>query len=127
MTKTRLQHLNAIYKHVNDKATLPVALAKLTHRHTAIDITHNQTTETKLQKHYKLIPDQELNCSWPILNILYDALHRWFNIQRVIHCSLINPPLRAKTYISHDPMDAGFGAIPYTKSAWPETSLALPN
>jgi hypothetical protein len=34
-------------------------------------------------------------------------------------------PLRAKEYISHDPRDATFGAIPYTKTAWPDASLAL--
>jgi ribonuclease HI len=35
-------------------------------------------------------------------------------------------PLRAREYISHDPKDANFGAIPYTKTAWPDASLALP-
>ena len=35
-------------------------------------------------------------------------------------------PLRAKEYISHDPRDAIFGALPYTKTAWPDASLALP-
>jgi ribonuclease HI len=35
-------------------------------------------------------------------------------------------PLRAKEYISHDPRDATFGALPYTKTAWPDDSLALP-
>ena len=34
--------------------------------------------------------------------------------------------LRAKEYISHDPKDATFGALPYTKTAWPDASLALP-
>ncbi len=34
-------------------------------------------------------------------------------------------PLRAKEYISHDPKDATFGALPYTKTAWPDASLAL--
>ena len=103
-----------------------MAIAKLTHRHIAISITHNQTTETKLHKHYKLISDQDLNGTWPIPDILYDALHRFFNIKRVISCIPINLPLPAKIYISHDPMDAAFGAIPYTKAAWLGTSLALP-
>jgi len=35
-------------------------------------------------------------------------------------------PLRAKECISHDPKDATFGALPYTKTAWPDASLALP-
>ena len=35
-------------------------------------------------------------------------------------------PLRAKEYISQDPKDATFGALPYTKTAWPDASLALP-
>ena len=34
--------------------------------------------------------------------------------------------LRAKNYISHNPRDAGFGALPYTKTAWSDASLALP-
>ena len=127
MTKARLQKLTAIFKHLNDIATLPEALAELTHRHTAKDATHNQITETKLHKHYKHIPHHELNRAWPILDILYDAFHRCFNIQRVINCNPINLPIRANTYISHDPMDVDFGAIPYTKSAWPRTSLALPD
>ena len=35
-------------------------------------------------------------------------------------------PLRAKEYISHDPKDTTFGAITYTKTAWPDASLAMP-
>ena len=38
-----------------------------------------------------------------------------------------DPPLRAKEYTSHDPRDAVFGALPYTKTAWPDSSLALPS
>ena len=34
-------------------------------------------------------------------------------------------PLRAKKHISHDPRDAVFGALPYTKTAWPDDYLAL--
>jgi hypothetical protein len=34
-------------------------------------------------------------------------------------------PLRAKEYISHDPKDATFGALPYTKTAWPDASPTL--
>jgi len=56
MTKARLQKLNALYKRTNDKTTLPEALAELTHEHIAINITHNQISETKLHKNYKLIP-----------------------------------------------------------------------
>ena len=67
-----------------------------------------------------------MNGTWPIPDILYDALHQCFNIQRVIHCNPINLPLRAKTYISHDPRDTRFSATPYTHTAWPDTSLALP-
>jgi hypothetical protein len=55
--------------------------------------------------------------TWPIPDILYDALHRCFDIKRDIHCNPINLPLRAKTYISHDPKDTRFGATPYTHTA----------
>ena len=67
-----------------------------------------------------------MNGTWPIPDTLYDALHQCFNIQRVIHCNPINLPLRAKTYISHDPRDTRFSATPYTHTAWPGTSLAIP-
>ena len=63
---------------------------------------------------------------WPLPDTIYDALHNCFNIQRVIHCNPIILPLRAKEYLSHDPKDAAFGALPYTKSAWRGTTLALP-
>jgi len=46
--------------------------------------------------------------------------------QRVIHCNPITLPLGAKEYISHDSRDAVFGALPYTKTAEPDASLALP-
>jgi len=35
-------------------------------------------------------------------------------------------PLRATDYISHDPNYEFFGALPYTKTAWPDAFLALP-
>ena len=63
----------------------------------------------------------------PIPYVIYDALNHCFNIQRVIHCNPINLPLRANTYTPHKPKDASFGAIPYIKTAWPGTSLALPD
>ena len=34
-------------------------------------------------------------------------------------------PLRAEEYISHDPRDVTCGALPYTKTARPDASLAL--
>jgi hypothetical protein len=126
MTKAILQKLNALYNHANDKPTLPEALAELTHRHTTINITHDQIIENKLHKHYKPQPQQDLNGAWPIPDVLYDALNNRSNVQRVIHSNPINLPLRSKTYISHDPKDACFGAIPYIKTAWPGSSLALP-
>ena len=68
-----------------------------------------------------------MNGTWPISYVLYDALNNCFNVHGVIHCNSINLPLRAKTCISHDPKDACFSATPYTKTAWPGTSLALPD
>ena len=60
MTKARLQKLNALYTHANNKPALPEALAELTHRHTTINITHDQITETKLHKYYKPQSQQDL-------------------------------------------------------------------
>ena len=68
----------------------------------------------------------EYEKSWPIPDTLYDALSSCFNIKRVIHCNPMTLPLRATKYISHVPRDTVFGAFPYTKTAWPDASLALP-
>ena len=127
MTKACLQTLNTLHNPINDTSTLPEVLAELTHRHTAINITHNQTAETKLHNHYKLQPQQDLNGTWPILHVLYDALNYRFNIQRVIQYNQINLPLRVETFISYGSKDACFGAIPHTKTVRPGTSLALPD
>jgi len=75
---------------------------------------------------YKLYLIEINNGTRPIPEAIYDAVRICFDIQRVIDCNPINLPLRAKTYISHDSQDAIFGALPYTKSAWPGTSLAFP-
>ncbi len=127
MSKARLQKLNFLYNHTLDQTPFPAALAELALRHTIINITHYQSLETKLHKPHKPQPQEDINGTWPIPDTLYDALYKCFNIQRVIHCNPINLPLRAKTYISYDTKDARFGAIPYTPTAWPGTSLALPD
>jgi hypothetical protein len=63
---------------------------------------------------------------WSIPDTLYDALCNCFKIKRVIHCNPMTLPLRAEEYISHDPKDAVFGALPYTKIArTDDASLAL--
>jgi len=81
-TKAILQKLYSLYNHANNKPTLPEALAELTHIHTIINITHDQTIETKLHKHYKPQPQQDLNGTWPIPDIVYDALDKCFKIRR---------------------------------------------
>jgi len=125
LTKARLQKLTTVYSPTDNKITLPEAIVNLTHRHLTIDTTHTQTTETKLYKTHKQYPEETNNGTWPLPDTIYDALHTCFNIQRVIHHNPINLP-RAKTYISHDPKDVAFGALPYTKTAGRGTSLALP-
>ena len=72
--------------------------------------------------------NQQLECEepWPIPDTLYDTLYNCFKIKRVIDCNPMTLPLRAKGYVSHDPQDATFGALPYTKTSWPDASLALP-
>ncbi len=82
--------------------------------------------ETKIYKRHKLYPEETNNGMWQMPDTIYDALNTCFNIKRVLHCNPIILPLRAKEYISQDPKDADFGALPYTKSAWSGTSLALP-
>ncbi len=126
MTKARFQKLNIVHSHIIDPTPFPEALANLTHRHISINISHHQTSETKLHKPYKPQQHAETNGTWPIPDTLCDALNQCFDIRRFIHCNPINLPLRAKTYNSHDPKDICFGAKPYTHTAWPGTSLALP-
>jgi len=118
---------NALHNHTNNKTSLPEALAELVHIHTAIDIAYNQSVQTKLHKHCKLRQQQHLDGTWPIPGILYDVHNPCFKLQRGIHCNPIPPPLCAKTCIPHDRNDAYFGAIIYTKIAWPVTSLVLPD
>ena len=115
MTKARLQKLKTFHNHTNDTSSLPEALVELTHRHTTINTTHNQTAKTKLHKHYELQPQHDLNGTWPIPNVIYDALNYSFNIQRVIHWNPTNLLLSAKTYIFHDPKDVCFRAFPTSK------------
>jgi hypothetical protein len=126
LTKARLQKLATLYSPTNNHKPLPEAIVNLTHIHTTIDTTHPQTTETKLYKPHKLYPEETNKGTWPLPDTIYDALHTCFNIQRVIHCNPINLPLRDEIYIPHDPQDIAFGALPYTRSACPGTSLALP-
>jgi hypothetical protein len=115
-----------LYNPTDNNTPLPEAIANLTQRHTTIDPIHTQSKETKLYKPHKLYPEESNNGMWPLPDTIYDALHTCFNIQRVIHCNPVILPLRAEKYISHDPEDAAFAALPYTKSAWRGTSLALP-
>ena len=70
---------------------------------------------------------QEPTGTWIIPDSLYDGLNKCFNIQRVLHYDPITLPLRAKQYIYQDPLDSQFGATPYTDTAWPYTSLAIPD
>jgi hypothetical protein len=62
---------------------------------------------------------------WIIPDTLYDTLCNYFKIKRVIHCNPFILPLRENEYISHDPKDAIFGALTYTKTAWLNAFLAL--
>ena len=54
---------------------------------------------------------------WHISDALHDTLCNCFKIKRVIHCNPITLLLQAEEYIRHDPEDAIFGALPYTKTA----------
>jgi hypothetical protein len=126
ITKARLQKLTNLYNPTDTNTPLPEAIAILTHRHTTIDPTRTQPIETKIYKPHKLYPEETNNGMWQIPDNIYDALNACFNIKKVIHCNPIILPLRAKEYFSHDPKDAAFGALPYTKLAWSGTSLALP-
>ncbi len=80
----------------------------------------------KLHKQQKQNQQLEYEEPWPIPDALYVTLCNCFNIKRIIHCNPMTLPLRAKEYTSHDPRDATFGALPFTKTVWLDASQALP-
>jgi hypothetical protein len=69
----------------------------------------------------------EPNGTWIISGTLYDTLYKCLKITLVLHCDPIALLLRAKQYISHDPLDLEFVATPYSNTAWSNTSLAIPD
>ncbi len=127
LPKARLQKLHNLYNHTETTTPLPEAIVNLIHR------TNTSTHANKVMReihfastHKNHTPPEVMNGSWPIPDDLYDVLHQCFQIQRVLHYSPINVPLRAKTYTSHDPKDAAFSAMPHTPTAWSGISLTLP-
>ena len=126
ITKPRLRKLSNIYHPQDTAITFPEALSDVILRHNTTTYRVSHTKERKLHKQHPQTQHIEYEEPWPIPDALYDALCNCFKIKRVIHCSPMTLPLRAKEYISHDPEDATFGALPYTKTAWPDASLALP-
>ncbi len=127
MTKAWLQKLRNLYNPSKANLPLPQALVELTLRQKAKANDTLQHKENKLYKHKYNKTTTESNATWAIPDILYDALHNYFIINRVIQFDPITLPLRAKYYISHDPHDITFGAISYTHTAWLDTSLAIPD
>ena len=126
ISKPRLRKLSNIYHPQDTAVTFPEALSDAIIRHNTTIYRVSHTKERKLHKQHKQDQQLEYEEPWHIPDTLYDALRNCFNIKRVIHCNPINLPLRAKTYISHDPRDTRFSATPYTHTAWPGTSLAIP-
>jgi hypothetical protein len=127
ITKARLRKLSNTYHSQDTKSTFPEALSEVILRHKATTYKETFTNERKLHKQQK--QNQQLEYEEPchIHDTLYDTLCKTFKIKRVIHCSPMTLPLRSKEYISHDPRDATFGALLYTKSAWSGASLTLPS
>ncbi len=114
LSKARLQKLITLYRPAQGETLFPEAIASLIHRHQLGNSAHNPIPETKLFNPQKPLPTTTANGTWAMPDALYDALHICLNIQRVLHCNSLNLPLRAKIYISHNPLDAAFGALLYT-------------
>ena len=111
ISKVRLKKLNSMYNQKDTTTTFPEALADAILRHRASNYKETLTNERKLHKQQKQNRQLEYEEPWPIPDALYDTLYNCFKIKRVIHCNPMTLPLRAKEYISHDPMDATFGAL----------------
>jgi hypothetical protein len=124
--KLRLRKLSNIYHPHDTNSTFPEALSEVILRHNTTTYKETFTKERKLHKQHKQNQQLDYDEPWHIPDTLYDALCNSFKIKRVIHCSPMTLPLRAKEYISHDPKDPTFGALPYTKTASPDASVALP-
>jgi hypothetical protein len=127
ISKYRLRKLSNIYHPQDNTITFPETLLDVILRHNTTTYRVSFTKERKLHKQHKQNQQLEYEEPWHIPDALYDARCACFKIKRVIHCSPMTLPLRANEYISHDPKDTTFGAIPYTKTAWPDASLALPS
>jgi hypothetical protein len=126
ISKARLTKLAKIYRPQTSTLTLPEAIANALLRHKASTYREPLTKERKLHKTQTQQQQLEFDEPWHIPDILYDTLRSCFDIKRVIHCNPMTLPLRATEYISHDPRDGDFGALPFTHTAWPDASLALP-
>jgi hypothetical protein len=126
VSKPRLRKLSNLYHPQEITTTFPKALSEVILRHNTTTYKETFTKERKLRKQHKKTQQLEYKELWQIPDTLYDALYNCFQIKRVIHCNPMILPLRAKEYICRDPKEATFGAIPYTKTVWPDGSLALP-
>ena len=127
MTKSRLQKLRNLYNPNSENTPLPKVIAELILRQKSKAYDNTPIKAHPIHKQKRRQTYQEPNGTWIIPDTLYDELHKCFNIQRVLHCDPITLPLRAKQYISHDPLDSQFGATFYTDTAWPDTYLAIPD
>jgi hypothetical protein len=127
MTKSRLQKLRDLYRPNTKNKPIPQAIAELILRQKTKAYDALPTKARPLHKQTRKQTYQEPNGTWIIPDHLYDKLHKCVNIKRVLHCDPITLPLRAKQYIYHDTLDSQFGAAPYTDTAWPGTSLAIPD
>ena len=113
--------------HSQDATTIfPEALAGTILQHKATTYKEIFTNERKLNKQQKQNQQLEYEEPWPIPDALHDTLCDCFKIKSVFYCNPMTLTLRAKEYISHYPRDAIVGDLPYTKTVWPDASLALP-
>ena len=125
--KARVNTLRHMFNPTHSHQTFEDALSTLMCRTYTHLNRRKALRELKLTKHIN--PDHHpiMRGRWPIPDPIYDALHQAFNIQRVLDCSPMDLPINATEYYTRHPDDTAFSAGTLTATAWPRTSLSLPN
>jgi hypothetical protein len=124
----RLDKLHYIYMNTANNPPFEESLAHLIHKNDKQHHPKKILRELQLSIAKNTIDIQPLVCGgWPIPDQLFDTLHDYFHIDRILHCNPYNLPLRASTYYSEDPFNKLFSAKPLTNTAWTGMTLSLPN
>ncbi len=107
----RVDKFYDLYKSTKTSPPFAKSVHKLIHKHNKQYINKKILRELLLCKSKTKLDIQPLLCGgWPILDRLYDTLDECLHIDRVLHCSPYNMPLKADTYYSNNPQETTFSA-----------------